>query len=113
MKKLIAVAGVALMLTGCAGQTDAAGTSAEAPATQTPEPTSEEAFLTEFRATNPDADRATDEQWLNIANSVCDAYEAGASPNQVIDSMQGSSMDADEAASIVVLSAQYLCPEFD
>lgn len=115
LKKLMAVTGMALLLAGCAAQSDASSPS-DSPSPDasetTPTPTPEEAFLSEFHATNPDADRGTDQQWLDLANSVCSAYDAGASPNQVVDSMQGSSLDANEAASIVVLSAQYLCPEY-
>lgn len=106
---------IVLLLTGCANSTPE---SPQPSSTATPSPTptasvsGEAAFVEQFRAQNPDAARATDAQWLAVGDSVCEALEAGASPNQVVDSMQGSNVSAAEAASAIVLAATTLCPEF-
>lgn len=105
MRKLGLVLASVLVITGCAS------TPVEQP-TPTPTQDAESAFIEQFRGANPDAGRATDEQWLTVAESVCAAFEAGASANQIVDSMQGSSLDADEAASVVVIASQTICPEF-
>lgn len=113
-KKLIAVVGIALLLTGCSSEPEPTATATPETTAASTEPAAspESAFLTEFRSTNPDADRGTDEQWLNLGQSICDALEAGASPNQIVDSLQDGNADADEAASAIVLAAEHLCPEF-
>lgn len=103
--KLLTVAAIALLLTGCAAQTSDA---AKPTATTTPAG----AFETELREHVTDYDRATDEQWLEVGKAVCEAYEAGATPNQVIDSMQGQNVTADEAAALVIVAAETLCPEY-
>lgn len=105
MKKVAAVAFSAVLLAGCAPT--------PAQESETPSASPAEQLIDEFRAANPDADRATDEQWLDVAQSVCEAFESGATANQIVDSMQGSSLDANEAGSMVVLSAEYLCPEYN
>jgi hypothetical protein len=105
-KKLLVIATTALLLAGCAGQApEASGPTA----TTTPA----DAFESQLRENMDDYDRATDGQWLEVGTTVCEAYEAGATPNQVIDSMQGSSVSAEEAAALVIVAAATLCPEFD
>lgn len=111
MKKQLAAAALVLMLSGCAASpaVDPTNSDVETPTTDL---SPEEAFLSEFRDANPDADRATDEQWLAVGDSVCEAFESGASANEIVDTMQDSSLDPTEAASIVVSAAFHLCPEF-
>lgn len=104
-KLLTVIAMSALLLTGCAGQ-------AEATPKPTVSATPEDAFATELREQVPDYDRATDQQWLEVGQAVCKAYDAGATPNQVVDSMQGQNVTADEAAALVVIAAETLCPEY-
>lgn len=107
-RKVLTVAAVALLLTGCAGAEESA------PATPTAVDTAEAeaTFLEQLQTAIPDHARATTAQWLDVGNSICAAYEEGATPNQVVDSMEGSNLSADEAAAVVVISAETLCPEY-
>lgn len=107
--KKLGIIGVAavLLLTGCASTAEPALTASEAPVVVGPD-----AFIDAFRVANSGADRATDDQWIAVGDSVCTALEAGATPNQTIDEMQGSTLSAEEAASAVLLATEHLCPEF-
>lgn len=106
--KIAAMTASLLVLAGCSAGTPRPA--ADSP-TPTPTQTADEQFVAAFRDQNADADRGTDAQWLAVGHSVCDALDAGASPNQVVDTMQGSSLDATEAASSITLAVEYLCPE--
>lgn len=106
--KMLTLIAVGMLLAGCAG------TNEPAPAQTTAATTAqaEAAYLEDLQAAIPDHARATTAQWLDIGNAICAAYEEGASPNQVVDSMQGSNLTADEAAAVIVISADKLCPEY-
>lgn len=119
--RVVVVALVALLLTGCAllearpvpttsesGTAGAAETSAPAPQAQTPE----SAFIAAFFAAQPQAADIPEQQWLDIGIAVCEAFDAGATAAQVVDSMQGDAVTADEAAALVVSAARHLCPEY-
>lgn len=107
--KLFAVIAATLLLAGCAGTEE----SAPAPSATVTKAQAEATYLEELQEAIPDHARATTAQWLDVGNSICAAYKEGVSPNEVIDSMQGSNLTADEAAAVVVLSAKNLCPEYD
>lgn len=108
-KKLIALVGAGLLLTGCSAtsEPEPAATGEVAEATATPE----DEFIEAFRSENPNSDRADDETWLGIATAICNALDNGASPNQIIDTMQGDDTDPEEMASLLLLSIEHLCPE--
>lgn len=115
MRKLFATATISgcILLAGCTAAPDAAEPTPTPTPKQATNQTPNEAYVTAYRATNPDATRATDEQWLELGQAACDALAAGASPGQVTGQMlQGDTLTADEAASAVLLATEHLCPAY-
>lgn len=110
-KKLMALLGAGLMLTACGTTPETATESTQPSPTAPAELPPEAGFIAEFRAQNPDADRATDAQWLDVATAICDSLDTGATPNEIIDSMGGGTVTPEEAASAIVIATETMCTE--
>jgi hypothetical protein len=68
-------------------------------------------FLTAARAVAPDLAVVDDSTLTNLGESVCNAFDAGATSGMVAKTMLGSGMDATAAGAVVGAATSTLCPE--
>lgn len=111
---------LAVSLAACSSGESSAPAEPAPTVTVTAEPTAtpqteDEAFLSVIREQRPTLDGISDSQLLELAGASCDAFDAGASVEQVFDAILASSDNADtqEGMAFTVGAAVGIyCPEY-
>ncbi len=70
-------------------------------------------FLTTARAVAPALEAVDDSTLTDLGESVCGAFDAGATTALVAKTMLGSGMDATQAGAVVGAATTTLCPEHE